>query len=188
MVEVWKSLEGLVKNGENYSVSNLGRVRNDKRDQVKKLTQHKLGYMATGLGAKNTHFVHKLVALAFLHNDDPENKRIVNHKDGDKSNNRLDNLEWGTHADNIRHAVKQGLQVHVRGAEHHNTKFTEEDIVKIKKMLVQGVKGAEIARMYNVAPVTISFIKTGRSWAHVKVEGFTSKYNGNPYHHINASE
>lgn len=62
-------------------------------------------------GRKITLFVHRLAALAWIHNDSPQEKYIVNHKDGNKRNNVITNLEWVTGSENVRHAIKARLKV-----------------------------------------------------------------------------
>ena len=118
MKETWKNIEGY--NGF-YQVSDLGRVRKVvnleaegeerysylRATAVGKATKHNTTkYMQINFGGK-TFGVHRLVANAFLPN--PENKRVVNHKDGNKANNHLDNLEWATQAENGEHAVLHGI-------------------------------------------------------------------------------
>ena len=124
MKEIWKPIkdfEGL------YEVSNLGNVRSvdrvikfwnryqyvDVLFKGKLLKQHNLrGYKSVGLW-KNSKMhnipIHRLVAKAFLEN--PLNKPQVNHIDGDKHNNRVDNLEWCTISENAKHAYRTGLKV-----------------------------------------------------------------------------
>ena len=116
MKEIWKDIkeyEGL------YQVSNLGRVKSLKRiekfyhnNNDKILIQSKCsnGYLKIVLSKNNLHknyMTHRLVAKTFLPN--PENKRTVNHKDGNKQNNCVDNLEWATYSENIQHAYNLGL-------------------------------------------------------------------------------
>lgn len=116
MTEIWKDIvgyEGL------YQVSNLGRVKSlSKYDRLNRFHPEKMksqvnngtGYLIVNLkhnGAQKMKTVHRLVAEHFIQN--PLGLSDVNHKDGDKTNNRIDNLEWCTHAENVKHAVDIGL-------------------------------------------------------------------------------
>ena len=98
--EVWK---GSIVGG--YSISNLGRVRNDKTGCVLKPYNFD-GYLRVSL-KNNTLKVHRLVAFAFL--EKTSDKNIVNHKNGIKTDNRVENLEWCTELENRQHAVAHGL-------------------------------------------------------------------------------
>jgi len=97
-----------IKDYENYLISTSGEVINSEKG-FKTLTQHDngKGYMGVGLSknGKTTRFlVHRLVAQSFIPN--PENKPCVNHIDENKSNNNLDNLEWATQSENVRHSLE----------------------------------------------------------------------------------
>ena len=121
-VEIWKDIENFSK----YQVSNLGRIKSKGRytkvgikNQDKCYRKecivdgfiNKKGYKQVTLyddnGKPKTMRVHKLVALAFIENED--NLPQINHKDGNKQNNCVDNLEWISNYDNIQHAIKNGL-------------------------------------------------------------------------------
>lgn len=101
-MEVWKDVinyEGL------YQISNLGRVKTNKTQLIKKNSIDKYGYYIIGLwikGERKTFKVHRLVAQAFIPN--PENKPTVNHKDGNKLNNNVENLEWATNQEQLIHS------------------------------------------------------------------------------------
>ena len=107
--EIWKPIAEC--NGE-YLVSNLGRVKSLKFGKEKILKQsNSMGYLRITLkkrdGKQKTPKVHRLVALAFIPN--PNNKPQVNHKDGNKYNNHIDNLEWSTCQENVQHGWENGL-------------------------------------------------------------------------------
>lgn len=107
MSEIWKDICGYVGL---YQVSNLGRVKN-KNGALMKTNPSRDGYVRIQLrknGEYKSKYVHRLVALAFLEN--PYGLPEVNHIDGDKTNNRADNLEWVTRTENHVHAVKLGLK------------------------------------------------------------------------------
>ena len=105
--EIWRDVvgyEGL------YEVSNLGRIRRGER--IKKPHVDHGGYLTVWLSEHSKMKclkVHRIVALAFIPNH--ESKRTVNHIDGNKQNNCVDNLEWATHSENISHANKTGIRI-----------------------------------------------------------------------------
>ncbi|QKF94352.1 HNH endonuclease with NUMOD4 motif and intron encoded nuclease repeat [Fadolivirus algeromassiliense] len=107
MNEEWKKIPGF----SNYSVSNKGKVRNDKDDYVfstvKKNNQYNFVNIKNNNNKRRLMPVHKLVALAFIEN--PNNYTIVNHKNGLKNDNNLENLEWTTPKGNVDHAIKNNL-------------------------------------------------------------------------------
>ncbi|ATZ80401.1 HNH Endonuclease [Bodo saltans virus] len=105
--EIWKKIE----NVKYCSVSNYGNVRNDNTDKIFAKNK-KNGYLYTylsGVDGDTSNRIHILVAQAFVKNDNPATKTQVNHMDGNKTNNRADNLEWVSQSDNMKHAVKEGL-------------------------------------------------------------------------------
>lgn len=92
-----------------YEVSDQGHVKSLYSTQkLMALHTHWCGYKVIWLRSPGKHkkfFVHRLVAMAFLPN--PEKKEIVNHKDGNKANNILSNLEWNTQSENVTHYYRQ---------------------------------------------------------------------------------
>ena len=117
-------------------------------------------YRKVSLGAGNQRSVHSLVMLAFV---GPCEGLWINHKDGDGTNNRLDNLEYCTPKQNAEHAVHTGLVTPPPGAG----KLTVEDVRAIKSRLLKGETGRRIAEDYGISDVMVSSIKLGKSWAWV---------------------
>lgn len=126
--EIWKTIEGY----PNYEVSNLGNVRSlnfhkEKKIKLKTPTKNKFGYLRILLwkdGKPKLQSIHRLVAKAFIPN--PDNLPQVNHKDENKQNNCVDNLEWCTASYNINYGtrterVKQN-RTNKQGKEHHLSK------------------------------------------------------------------
>ncbi len=112
--EIWKPVP-INDFSKNYEVSNTGFVRN-KNNKLLSPTMRSgyLSYILKNSGKMKSPKVHRMVALAFIPNDDPENKKVVNHINGNKLDNRVENLEWCSFADNAKHAIDNGLHVHTQ--------------------------------------------------------------------------
>lgn len=106
---------------------------------------------------------HRLVMLCFcpIENSD---KLQVNHKDGNKLNNSLENLEWCSNQENRIHACKNNLCARLTGEENPSSKLKNEDIPTIIKRLLNKEKISDIAKDFNVSGCTISSIKNHRNW------------------------
>ena len=157
--EVWKWVEGYEGY---YKVSNYGRVKTfphnpRKKVQILKPVLTSQGYLRISLRKKDndkTIRINRLVALTFIPN--PENKTEVNHIDGDKFNNCVENLEWCTDSENKRHAIKTGLQK--TGAENPNAKLTKEQVIEIRQTYKKYSKeygSGALAEKYGVDRSTI---------------------------------
>lgn len=107
-IQIWRPVVGLE---DRYEVSNDGRVRT-KPKTLKPYPAKKGGHLQINLGLHRRGYVHRLIAEAFLPN--PEGKRVVNHKNGNPSDNRVENLEWATHAENNLHGWRSNGRVAVQ--------------------------------------------------------------------------
>ena len=153
MIEIWRDIDeykGI------YQVSNLGNVKsligyNGKkyisREKLLSKTLSTTGYYKVELykeKEKKSLRVHRLVAIAFIEN--PLNKEQVNHIDGNKLNNNVENLEWNTSLENIRHSISAGLRIinTIEKSEleklYLKDELTIDEISKIKKMFHGTVK------------------------------------------------
>lgn len=124
MVEEWKDIKG----HDGYQISNLGNVRSNINNRygpgnewhnISKYT-NKLGYQSVHLGRGKPYTIHRLVANAFIPN--PNNLPLVRHMDDNPSNNKVDNLAWGTQTDNMQDCVKHGRLVGDTSAAIESTK------------------------------------------------------------------
>ena len=115
MEEIWKDIEGYEGL---YQVSNYGRIKSLRKNNYLKLNEVK-GYLYAHLykeAKRKAHRVNRLVAEAFIKNS--ENKPQVNHIDGNKQNNKVDNLEWNTISENLTHAINTGLKKASKGSKN----------------------------------------------------------------------
>ena len=142
-----KNFEGI------YSIHIDGTITNDLKGNIKKPTQLKIGYLMVDLYKNNKAsklYVHRLIAEHFIHNDDPVNKTQVNHKNGNKLDNSIANLEWVSHGDNIRHAVQTGLR------EYTNRLTETEFLVKLEEV----IKGKSYYQLSTEIDYKVPFLST----------------------------
>lgn len=156
-----------------HAVNNKGIVIRIRTRKVIKPSVNRKGYLQVCLQNKRSHRIHRLVAENFLSN--PDDKPQVNHKDGNKLNNYLSNLEWVTDAENRSHAISTGLWDSISqkisdrqiGSGNSRSKLVDSDVLSIYKMLKDGTLISEIAKKFNVNRSNIYAIKKGRSWQHL---------------------
>lgn len=172
--EIWKPVERF----PNHEVSNLGRVRSLPRASafshwftvfrggLRRLSKGRCGYsvvhMRCGDEVDNPP-VHRLVAAAFIPN--PDRKPQVNHLNGIKTDNRVLNLEWATHQENMDHAARV-LKVNT-GESCSLHKLTEQQVVEIKSRRNCGETVRSLARTYAVSTGLVSGIANRKKWRHV---------------------
>ena len=136
---------------------------------VLKIQTHKQGYLYyrlwDGLKYKN-YFIHRLLCVQFVPN--PENKPYVNHKDGNKLNNNIENLEWCTSSENNSHARKMGLNKGY-GEGNRHSKLKEKQVIEIRK---SNLTSMELSTIYGVTKRTIEDIIKGRTWKYMIVSEY----------------
>lgn len=130
----------------------------------------KNGYVKNDLvlkdGTNHFYFRHRLVLICFNKVDNYQELQ-VNHIDGVKTNNRLENLEWCTNRENQMHAIKLGLKVALKGEENPASKLKEEQVLEIIQDLLNHVPYSMIMEKYDCSKSTISAIKNKRNWTYL---------------------
>jgi len=148
-----KGFEGL------YQISNLGNVKSfkGKEPRLLKPRLNCMGYYHVTLSNSTSardHNIHRLIGLHFIPN--PQNKAEVNHIDGNRGNYNISNLEWMTHAENIKHGK------HLKGIK---SKFTDQDIVSIQYIYkTRKFRLREVAEIFNCSISAIHIIGKGKKW------------------------
>lgn len=157
----YKDIPGL--EGE-YAIDTKGNLFSHYRRREKKPQQHPQGYLFYGLSQKRQALAHRLVAITYIPN--PDNKEFVNHKNGVKTDNRVENLEWCTRQENEDHAFSTGLK-NSTGSNNVMSVLDEGKVRTIKELLSNNIKGLYIAKQLGVSAANISRIKNGLIWRHV---------------------
>jgi len=177
-MEIWKDVLGYEGF---YEVSNLGRVKSlprvwyagntkalrRKGETIMKLYIDGGGYCQVDFSINCKHkrySVHRVVASAFI--DNPENKPCVNHINSDRTDNRVENLEWVTYHENTKHAFKYGNMKKNKGIIHGMCRLTEEDVLKIREL--EDVHPHEtLAKMFNTGRRNVGYILSRKLWKHI---------------------
>lgn len=173
-IEIWKEIEGY--NGV-YFVSNIGNVksinhyllgRNGSGKQTGRILKPQKsykGYLRIALSNNKIIFTtgaHRLVATAFIPN--PENKPQVNHINGIKTDNCVENLEWCTNSENQSHAVKNGLCRPNYSEKHHNSKLTNQQVLLVRMLNKNGRTGNSLVREFEVSNVAMNNILRNKTY------------------------
>lgn len=160
-MEIWKK----IPNAETYEVSSRGNIRRA-LDAPNAINTHQgrvlrpdfaSGYARVTLrhnGKMERALIHRLVARAFL--DETAPFTHVNHKDGNKLNNKVENLEWCSSKENTQHAWRIGLCRPLIGDKNGNTKLKDRDIEVIRDARIRKINISEIASVFNVSQATVS--------------------------------
>jgi hypothetical protein len=175
VIEKWMDVNSF--NGD-YLVSNLGRVKSVKSNIILKQQNAGAGYKYVSFWEKHRFqiSVHRLVAIHFIPN--PENKKEVNHINGIKTDNRVENLEWCTRKENMKHARNNKLLKCKKGIQVNGSKLSVYQvycILFLRRFTIISQK--DIATIYNVTPAHVSLIVNGKTRSNLEVAlGDKNKY------------
>lgn len=165
MKEIWKDIDGFEGL---YKISNLGNV-------YSYISNRLLNPRIDNFGRRGVHFyqnkkeccfrIHRLVAQHFIPN--PNNYPEVNHIDGNKMNDRIDNLEWCTGSQNVKHAFKLGLMTRGKGEDCGKSKLTNHQVLKIRELYSKGWTYVDIAKKFKKSRTCIRLICIRGTWKHI---------------------
>lgn len=150
-----------------YMVFSNGTIFNKLTGYKLKPTKGSRGYLQIDLNG-TIYPMHRLVAELFIPN--PLNKPCVNHINGHKTDNRVENLEWCTHSENNQHAYDNGLAHAVCGEKHCASKFTQDEVREIRRLYKTNkpeYSQANLARIYGVGPTTMHAIVHNKRYKEV---------------------
>ena len=164
-------MKHFIYNGEPtpYIVYKDGKVFSEKSRKFLTPWKNKAGYLYLNLFFRNISIrksVHCIVAETFIPN--PENKPQVNHKDGNKENNDVSNLEWVTQSENNLHAIKNNLRHPVSGSKVHFSKYTEDQVRMACKLIEENKTPLTMIEASTGIPVkTLGEIRNRKIWKEI---------------------
>lgn len=165
--ELWSN----IKDYPGYWVNKKGEILGKQLNIYKQGRNHK-GYPIVSMYYKKdnneyklkTKAVHRIVAETFIYNNNPEIKNQVNHIDGNKENNKVENLEWCTNQENREHAVNNGLVADKKGEKQNTAILNYKQVIDI---YTSNKSRLHMSKKYNVSKHTISHIRGDNTWTHV---------------------
>lgn len=165
-MEEWRPIPGLA----GFEASSLGRIRKLRYKILsRELGTRRQDYPRVSVSLQSNkrvrHLVHVLVARAFI-GECPKGYEH-NHKDGNKSNARPENLEFMTHSQNEHHKFDVLKYAVNQGQRHGMAKLSDTEAVEIRSLYAQGLRQADIARMFSLSPSSISMLLSGKTWRHL---------------------
>jgi len=182
-MESWRTVLGWETIYEVSDCGNVKRLAGSPRcvaDRIVKPMLNSRGYLTVGLTSptkkQRPHVIHRLVLEAFVGVD--ASKPFANHKNGIKTDNRLCNLEWVTHAENIAHAYATGLHNKYVGSNASNAKLTEEQAIEILQCFRDGMFAKDIAIRFGIKPKTALSIANGYTWVHLDRSNMRTRRTG----------
>jgi hypothetical protein len=152
---------------ESYYIDVEGTVYSTMKNKIVKISTivHSSGYLVVGID-NSSHKVHRLLAKTYLGLTD-ESDLVVNHKDFNKTNNSLDNLELVTYKQNAVHARLGGRFKKKFGEDNPMSKHTEEKILLLRRMCELGLHDKEVGSILNMHPRDVGRIRLRRRWSHI---------------------
>ncbi len=159
---MWKQIRNY-----NYEINEEGKIRNIRTGKIRNSFKRKDEYIGVQLylGKVVNFQLHRLLAECFIPN--PKNKQFVNHKDSNRSNNNLTNLEWVTFSENVRHGYEKGYADN-KGSKNGFSVLNEEKVLEIReRRKKEKLTYQKLAEIYNVSYGCIAGIIQKINWKHI---------------------
>jgi hypothetical protein len=163
---LWSS----IKDYPGYWVNKKGEILGKQLNIYKQGRNHK-GYPIVSMYYKGkneyklkTKSVHRIVAETFIYNDNPKIKNQVNHIDGNKENNTVENLEWCTNQENKKHAIDNGLVAYQKGEKHNSAILNNKQVIDI---YTSDESRLYMSEKYNISKHNVSNIRGDKTWTHI---------------------
>lgn len=169
MNEIWKPVKGFEGL---YEVSNIGRVKSfvgrwGIKERILKPWLTSNGYWHVCLGRGNKKMIHKLVLEAFAPN--PKGKPCCNHKNGIRTDNRIENLEWCTYAENNRHAIDVLGKCLGEKNPHAKLNAKQVRVIKHLKNIKPKMSSPEVAKYFPIERRVVIDIWNNKTWKHITI-------------------
>lgn len=146
-----------------YLVTEDGRVFSEKTNRFL-IGVNNNGYIQINIGGSRREYLHRMIAECYIPN--PNSYLVINHIDNNRSNNRVENLEWCTQKMNNDHMVNQDRNI--KGSRNPQSKVTENDVIEIRHLYAnKEMTQTMLAKKYNVCQSLISLIVTNKNWRHI---------------------
>ena len=161
MKEQWKKIP--IEMLREYEVSSFGRIKSNKSNKLMTLLSWRSGHKYFGVWNSKKHFsisVSRMVLFAFV--GKPKRKQECSHLNGNPSDNRLVNLRWETHAENMARTIKHGTSI--AGEKDPNCKWGRKLMLKVKKMIDRGERPKQVSYITGVPLSTVYNLKCGVNW------------------------
>lgn len=154
--------------GDYYGTED-GRIYSKKKNKFLSTRLNNRGYLLVNLsidGKCKTFSVHRLIAKVFI--DNPKNSTEINHKNGIKTDNNIQNLEWVSPTENHRHAVEHNLFIQARGKQTKHGHFSVDDIKKIRELYENNTSQYKLANLFGVTRSAIQQIVQRKTYVYVE--------------------